>query len=223
MSSTPVILEKAALPLVVAKPKIRGVIHQWAVLGALGMGIVFVLCAPTARAAWGAGVFAASLTLLFLVSAIYHRVVWKPRARQWMRRADHASIFILIAGTYTPMALLAFSEEVGSIVLWITWGGAVLGVLQSLFWIKAPKVVSAALGLLVGWSVVPYFSEFKRGLGEANWWLVFTGGMVYTLGAIVYASKRPRLSPRWFGYHELFHSLTVVAASLHAIVVWRLF
>ncbi|MCL2314483.1 MAG: hemolysin III family protein, partial [Proteobacteria bacterium] len=150
ISSMPVGLEETAMPLLTQKPKIRGVIHQWASLAALAMGVVFVLCAPTARAAWGAGIFAASLTVLYLVSAVYHRVEWKPHARQWMRRADHASIFILIAGTYTPMALLAFSAELGLKVLLLTWGGAILGVLQSLFWIKAPKVVSAALGVLVG-------------------------------------------------------------------------
>ena len=186
------------------------------------MGIVFVLCAPIPKAAWGAGIFAASLTVLFLVSAVYHRVNWKPEARQWMRRADHASIFVLIAGTYTPIAMLALPEALGAKVLWVAWGGALLGIAQSLCWIKAPKAVAALLALLVGWSIVPYLSELKEGLGEVNWWLVLAGGIAYTLGAIAYASKRPRLSPRWFGYHEVFHALTVVAASLHAAALWRL-
>ena len=221
---TPMPAENALPPLPppVEKPKIRGLIHQWASLGAFAMGFAFVLCAPISKAAWGVGIFAASLTVLFLVSAIYHRVNWKPRARQWMRRADHASIFILIAGTYTPVALLAFPEETGRNILWMAWGGAFLGIVQSLLWIRAPKVVSALLALLVGWSIVPYFSELKKGLGTANWWLVLAGGLAYTLGAVAYASKRPRLHPRWFGYHEVFHSLTVVAASLHAIAIWRL-
>jgi hemolysin III len=210
------------MPLFEEKPKIRGVIHQWASLGALLMGIVFVACAPILRAAWGVGIFAASLTVLFLVSAVYHRIHWKPQARQWMRRADHASIFILIAGTYTPVAMLAFPAAVGQKILCIAWGGALLGIAQSLFWIRAPKVVSAILALLVGWSIVPYFSELKQGLGSAGWWLILAGGISYTLGAIAYASKRPRLSPRWFSYHEVFHSLTVVAAALHAIAIWRL-
>jgi len=209
-------------PLSAEKPKIRGVIHQWASLGALATGIVFVFCAPMAKAAWGAGIFAASLTAMFLVSAVYHRINWKPKARQWMRRADHASIFILIAGTYTPVALLALPESLSTRVLCIAWGGACLGILQSMFWIKAPKAVAAILALLAGWSIVPYLSELKEGLGEGNWWLVLAGGIAYSLGAIAYASKRPRLSPRWFGYHEVFHSLTVIAASMHAIAIWRL-
>ncbi|MCL2011672.1 MAG: hemolysin III family protein [Cystobacterineae bacterium] len=224
MSTSPAFVSSAEnpVPLLLEKPKIRGVIHQWAALCAFVMGIVFLFFAPFPRAAWGVGTFAASLSVLFLVSALYHRIHWKPHMRQWMRRADHASIFLLIAGTYTPMALMAFSAELSPKILIITWGGALLGMLQSLFWIRAPKVVSALLALLVGWSVVPYLSEFRRGLGELNWWLVLAGGLSYTLGAIFYAAKRPRLSPRWFGYHEVFHSLTVVAASLHAIAIWRL-
>jgi hemolysin III len=222
ISPAPVLSAENSTPLLAKKPKFRGVIHQWAALSALAMGVVFVLCAPASKAAWGAGVFFASLTVSFLVSAVYHRMNWKPQARQWMKRADHASIFILIAGTYTPMALLTFPEEVGQKVLWVAWGGALLGILQSLFWIKAPRMVSVILAVLVGWSIVPHLSEFRRGLGEANWWLVLAGGIAYTLGAVAYASKRPRLSPRLFGYHEMFHALTVVAASLHAVAIWRL-
>jgi len=212
----------ALLPLSQARPKARGVIHQWAALAALAMGVVLVLCAPNAKAAWGTGVFAASLTLMFSVSAVFHRLNWKPAAYLWIKRVDHASIFILIAGTYTPVALLALPEEIGRNVLWLAWGGALLGIAKALFWVRAPKVVSAVLAIGVGWSVVPYISELKQALGKANWWLVLVGGIVYTLGAVAYASKRPRLSPRWFGFHEVFHVCTVVAASLHTIAIWRL-
>jgi len=212
----------ALLPLSQTRPKARGVIHQWAALAALAMGVVLVLYAPDAKAAWGTGIFATSLTLMFSVSAVFHRRHWKPAAYLWIKRADHASIFILIAGTYTPVALLALPEEIGRNVLWVAWGGALLGIAKALFWVRAPKVVSAVLAILVGWSVVPYLSELKRALGGATWWLVLAGGIAYTLGAVAYASKRPRLSPRWFSYHEVFHALTVVAASLHAIAIWRL-
>ncbi|MBL9039425.1 MAG: hemolysin III family protein [Archangium sp.] len=201
------------------KPTLRGVLHQWSAGIALGAGLVLVAMAPTVRSSLGAGVFAASLVTLLTVSATYHRVNWSPPARAWMRRADHASIFILIAGTYTPVALLSLPEAVGSQLLLQIWGAATAGVVVSLFWAHAPKVITAALALLVGWLLVPYFSAVRQGLGELGFVLVLAGGVAYSLGAVAYAAKRPNPRPGVFGYHEVFHALTVVGAALHFAAV----
>jgi hemolysin III len=212
----------SAPPLAVEKPKLRGVLHQFAASCALGAGAVLIAVAPTARAATAAAIYAFSLVALFTVSATYHRVNWSVRGRAWMRRMDHASIFVLIAGTYTPLAMLGLPEAAGSGLLLAIWGGALLGVLQSLFWVHAPKVLTAALAVGVGWTMVPYFGDVRRGLGAAPFWLIISGGVAYTLGALAYAAKRPNLRPGVFGYHELFHALTLVGAALHFAVVLKL-
>ena len=164
------------------KPRLRGVLHQFAAAGALGAGLVLVAMAPGARSATAAALFAISLVTLFTVSATYHRVTWSPPARAWMRRMDHASIFILIAGTYTPVALLGLPEAASRTLLLAVWSGALLGVLQSLFWIHAPKVVTAVLAVGVGWTVVPYFDEARRSLGTRELTLILVGGVAYKIG-----------------------------------------
>jgi hemolysin III len=148
--------------LAVLKPSLRGVLHQWAAPVALGAGIVLVAMAPDLRAGLACAVFATSLVTLFTVSATYHRVTWQPAARAWMRRADHASIFVLIAGTYTPIALLGLPAATGTKLSLLVWTGAALGVLQSLFWVHAPKWVVAVLAVAVGWSIVPYLGEVRH-------------------------------------------------------------
>ncbi|WP_256569676.1 PAQR family membrane homeostasis protein TrhA [Myxococcus qinghaiensis] len=207
---------------VVEKPKLRGVLHQFAAVGALGAGAVLVSMAPTLRTATAAGLYAISLVVLFSVSATYHRVDWSVRARAWMRKMDHASIFILIAGTYTPIALIGLSGAAGDSLLLAIWCGALLGVVKSLFWAHAPKVLTAALALAVGWTLVPYLPEVRAALGGVELTLILLGGVAYTSGAIAYALKRPDLRPGVFGYHELFHALTIVGALLHFVVVLRL-
>jgi hemolysin III len=198
------------------------VLHQFAAASALGAGGVLVSMAPTPRAAAAAALYAISLVVLFSVSATYHRVDWSPRGRVWMRRMDHASIFILIAGTYTPVALLGVSGAAGDSLLLAIWCGALVGVLQSLFWVGAPKVITAALAVAVGWTLVPYLEDARRALGVTELSLILAGGAAYTTGAIAYALKRPDLRPGVFGYHELFHALTLVGAGLHFAVVLRL-
>lgn len=197
------------------KPTLRGVLHQWAAPLSLGAGMVLVALAPTVRAALGCAVFALSLVTLFTVSATYHRVTWQPNARAWMRRADHASIFILIAGTYTPIALLALPPGVGTRLFWIVWAGALAGILQSLFWVHAPKALTALLAVAVGWSIVPYIGEVRHLVAPLILALIALGGVAYTIGAAAYAAKRPNFKPGVFGYHELFHALTLVGALLH--------
>ena len=156
---------------------------------------------------------------LFAISAIYHRVQWQAeRSRARMRRADHASIFILIAGTYTPVALLGLGGDDGRRLLIMIWSGAIGGVLLSLFWVRAPKALTAAVAVAVGWMITPYFGEVRRLLGMAVW-LILAGGIAYTAGAIIYALRKPNPWPRTFGYHEIFHALTLVGASLHFAVI----
>lgn len=204
------------------KPRLRGVLHQFAAPGALGAGVVLVSMAPGPRSATAAALYALSLVVLFAVSATYHRVDWSTRARAWMRRMDHASIFILIAGTYTPVALIGLPEASGNSLLVAIWCGALLGVAQSLFWVQAPKVLTAVLAVAVGWTLVPYFGEVRQALGTSELVLIFAGGVAYTAGALAYALKRPDLKPGVFGYHEFFHALTLVGAALHFAAVLRL-
>jgi hemolysin III len=198
-----------------AKPRLRGVLHQWAALVALAAGLVLVGVARGGHAALAGGVFALSLVALFTVSAAYHRVTWQPAARAWMRRADHASIFVLIAGTWTPIALLGLPPGSGTVLCGVVWGGALLGVVVSLFWAHAPKAVTAALCIALGWSLVPCFAVLRRALSPLELSLIFGGGVAYTLGAIVYATRRFDLRPAVFGYHEVFHALTLAGAALH--------
>jgi hemolysin III len=209
----------SALPEAAGKPRLRGVLHQWAASCALGAGVVLISMAPTRRTAAAAALYALSLVVLFAISATYHRVSWSARARAWMRRLDHASIFLLIAGTYTPVAMVGLAEDSGNSLLLAIWGGALVGVLQSLFWVKAPKALTAALAVAVGWTMVPYLAEARRALGVGEMSLLVGGGVVYTLGALAYALKRPDPRPGVFGYHEVFHALTIVGAALHFAAV----
>jgi hemolysin III len=202
-----------------AKPLLRGVLHESAAWYSFGAGSVLVATADTFQAALAVAIYSLSLVALFGISAIYHRVHWtEPRARARMRRADHASIFVLIAGTYTPIALLGLGGDSGKRLLIVIWCGAAAGVLLSLFWVNAPKALTAAVAVLVGWTIVPYFAEVRAFLGGYIW-VVLAGGIAYTAGAVIYALKRPNPWPRVFGYHEVFHALTLVGALLHFAVV----
>lgn len=202
-----------------SKPKLRGVLHQWAIGCAAGAGLVLVAMAPTIRASFGAAVFALSLVTLLSVSATYHRVNWSPAARVWMRRADHASIFLLIAGTYTPVALLGLPPSSGDGLLLAIWVAASGGIAASLFWPNKPKVVTAIIALGVGWVMVPYFGEVRASVGPVGFALILAGGVAYSIGALAYAGKRPNLSPGVFGYHEAFHAMTLVGAACHFALV----
>ncbi|HEX7155185.1 MAG TPA: hemolysin III family protein [Thermoanaerobaculia bacterium] len=203
------------------KPALRGVLHHSAAWYALGAGSVLVAVASTPRAAIAAGIYSLSLVALFAISAIYHRVQWSEVGRARMRRADHASIFILIAGTYTPVTMLGLGGDDGRRLLITIWIGAAAGVLLSLFWVKAPKALTAAVAVVLGWTIVPYFDEVRVLLGGYVW-LIVAGGIAYTIGAVVYALRRPDPFPRVFGYHEVFHALTLVGALLHFAVIVKI-
>jgi hemolysin III len=205
-----------------AKPLLRGALHQAASWYALGAGSVLVAMASTPRAAVAAAVYSLSLVTLFAVSSTYHRVHWKtPTARARMRRLDHASIFILIAGTYTPISLLALGPDEGRRLLIVIWIGAAAGIILSVAWVEAPKALHAAAAVAVGWTITPYIGQVRRMMGD-ELWLIIAGGVAYTVGAIVYAVRRPNPWPKWFGYHEVFHALTLVGAFLHFAVIVKL-
>jgi hemolysin III len=200
------------------KPLLRGVSHEIAAGIALFAWLVLAALAPSGPARAAANVYGLSLVTLFAVSAVYHRPTWRPRARLVMRRLDHAAIFVLIAGTYTPMCLLLPSGT-GRTLLAVAWGGAALGVIQSVFWVKAPKPLVAAAYVVLGWVVVPVMPTLAATLGAGGITLLATGGGLYTLGAVVYAMRRPDPFPRVFGYHEIFHALVIAAAACHFALV----
>lgn len=198
------------------KPLLRGVSHEIAVAFALAGWIALVREAPGPRAVFAAAVYGLALTAQFGVSALYHRPDWGTRARLVMRRLDHAAIFLLIAGTYTPVSLLLPG---GRLLLALVWAGALAGMILSLLWPLAPKWLMAALAVALGWAVVPMLPSLRAAIGTGGLALLLAGGVAYTVGAFVYASRRPDPFPRVFGYHEVFHALVIVAAVCHYAVV----
>lgn len=193
------------------KPKLRGVFHELAFFVAVGIGIPLVLTATPGKARLSAIVFASCVAACFGASALYHRPTWQPRARSWFARLDHAGIYLLIAGTYTPFCLLVLSRGWAVPVLTIIWTGATAAILLKLFWPGLPKRASAAIGLALGWVAVVAFTQLLK-LPTAGLLLLLGGGLAYTLGAVTYARRRPDPFPRVLGYHEVFHGLTIVAA-----------
>ncbi len=203
-----------------AKPLLRGVSHEIAAFAALAAWVALAALAPSGRGRAAANVYGASLFALFFVSALYHRPNWPPRARAWMRRLDHSAIFLLVAGTYTPVCLL-LPPGSGLPLLAVVWGGAVLGIAQSVLWVDAPKPLVAAVYVALGWAVLPVLPTIRAVLGPAALALLAAGGAAYTLGAVIYAVRRPDPFPRVFGYHEVFHALVIAAAACHFAVVAR--
>jgi hemolysin III len=202
------------------KPRLRGVLHQWAFFASLVIGAVLVIVAPAGRGTLAAAIYAASVTSLFGVSALYHRIDWvSAGARRWMRRLDHTMIFVLIAGSYTPFALLVLDEPLATVMLIGVWAGAVAGSVMNLVWIDAPRWFVAVTYVLLGWVAVAALPGLIDELGVVATALVGAGGVLYTLGAVVYALRRPDPVPAVFGYHEVFHLLVIAAAALQYAVV----
>jgi hemolysin III len=196
------------------RPRLRGISHLIAAVVAGCAGLALVAGAPTTKAAVAAGIYAAGLTLQFATSAIYHRVWWRTaRARAWMRHADHAAIFVCIAATYTPFALLVLHGWLGVAILIAAWLGAAAGVVRELAWPGAPRWLAIAAYVALGWLAIPTAPWM---IGALGWkaLLVLGGGLLYTAGALVYAAQRPDPAPTLFGYHEVFHALVVGAAAL---------
>jgi len=206
-------------PLLV-KPRLRGVSHQWACLVSIGLGIALVITAPSGKATFAALVYALSVVTLFATSATYHRVNWRrPNARLWMRRLDHSAIFLLIAGSYTPFALLALDGTLADVILVIVWSGALGGILLKILWIDAPNWVVALIYVGLGWVAVAAAPGMVSAIGITAASMVGLGGVLYTIGAVVYARRRPDPVPTVFGYHEVFHVLVIVAAALQYAVI----
>jgi hemolysin III len=208
--------EATADAIALVKPKLRGVSHEWAFFLSLGFGAALIILAKTPKATLAVAVYAVSLSALFGCSALYHRVNWRrPRARLWMRRLDHSMIFFLIAGTYTPFALLVLHGALATAILVVVWAGAIAGAIVEMIWINHPKWASALIYLSLGWVAVAAFPELWSSLGVGGAMLVVAGGVLYTLGAVVYAVQRPNPNPAIFGYHEVFHLFVIAAAIAH--------
>jgi hemolysin III len=208
-----------------SKPRLRGVSHEWAFFVSLVAGAGLVVAAPTARATAMAAIYAASLSALLGVSALYHRVNWRrPEIRRWMRRLDHSMIFLLIAGTVTPFAVLVLKGALGDALLIAVWAGAAAGIIVEMVWVEAPKWVAVIVYLAVGWIGALGFPAIvvEAGLGAGV--LIAVGGILYTAGAIIYARQRPDPNPAVFGYHEIFHALVLAAAASHfaAVAIYAL-
>jgi len=202
-----------------AKPRLRGVSHEYAFFVSIATGVALIAAASDARARLAASIYAGAVTALLGTSALYHRVTWRPRARRWMRRLDHSMIFVLIAGTYTPVCLLALRGSLAHTILIVVWAGALGGVVFKLVWIDAPKWVFAAVYVALGWVSVAVFGELPAAVGWLGVAGLAGGGLLYTAGAVVYASERPNPWPRTFGYHEVFHAFVLAAAAMHYAVI----
>jgi hemolysin III len=200
------------------KPLMRGVSHQIAFFVTLVVGAILVAKASGASARIGCAIYAASVALLFGISALYHRPTWSKPARARMRRLDHSAIFVLIAGTYTPMALTLPSPAAHN-MLTVAWIGAALGVLRALFVPKAPKWLITVLALAMGWIAIFYFPAVQRMTGGSVVVWMWLGGAAYSIGAVIYAVRRPDPWPRVFGYHEIFHILVIVGVACHLVAV----
>jgi hemolysin III len=201
-------------------PRFRGVFHQYAFFAALAAGSVLVVLADGFRERFAVWVYAAALAAMLGASALYHRFPWRSAAaRLRARQLDHAMIFVFIAGTYTPFALLAFDGALGAIVLAAVWGGALLGVVEELVWIHAPRWVSAVAYLAVGWVGVIAVPQIFSALGVTVVVLLFVAAALYTLGALTYATTWPNPLPSTFGFHEIFHLLVVLAATTQYVAI----
>ncbi|GAA0612874.1 hemolysin III family protein [Sporichthya brevicatena] len=200
------------------KPHLRGWLHMGTFPVSVIAGFVLVAIPQEPRARLASAIFAGTASLLFGVSALYHRGNWGPRTTEILKRIDHANIFLIIAASYTPFALLLLDDRTGTIMLWIVWSGAALGVLVRSIWINAARWLSAPAYLILGWTAAFFVPQLVEG-GVATFVLLIVGGVLYSIGGIVYGLRRPNPSPRWFGFHEVFHSFTVVAWIVHYVAV----
>jgi hemolysin III len=201
-------MERAAAAL---KPRMRGWLHAGMFPLALTGGIVLITLSRSGPAVAACSVYALSACLLFGTSALYHRGDWGPRGDAVLRRLDHANIFLIIAGTYTPLAVLLLPSGQQVVLLSLVWAGAAAGIAFRVWWIRAPRWLYTLCYIALGWAAVFYLPDFARTGGAAVVVLVLAGGLLYTAGALVYGLTRPDPWPRWFGFHEVFHTLTIVA------------
>ncbi len=202
-----------------AKPWLRGRSHEYSFVVAVTLAPLMIVAAPGIMPRFVMAVYVAAIAGLFGISALYHRVDWAPRARTRMKRLDHSMIFLAIAGTYTPIAVYSLSSGVAKIVLLVVWIGAAMGIVVRNIWPDAPKPLTAVPYVAVGWVAVFVLADMWRSLGVAGFTLVAVGGLLYTVGAVIYAFRRPDPWPHTFGYHEIFHLLVIAGAALHYVSI----
>lgn len=196
-------------------PLLRGWLHLGTAPVAMLAGSALVILAPTLQARFTIAIFTLSAVALFSVSATYHTINWTPSVKRVLRRLDHANIFLIIAGTYTPLTVLWLDEGIATILLSLVWGGSVIGLLFRIFWLTAPRWLYVPIYIALGWAALLYLPDFYQTAGGLIVGLILAGGVLYSVGAIIYATKRPKLSQKYFGFHELFHSLTIAAFFCH--------
>jgi hemolysin III len=218
-------LDSLAESVAEAKPKLRGWMHLATAPLALAGGIVLIIMSPDTTTRWGSALFSASALVLFTVSAVYHTGSWSPRVWAFLRRFDHANIFVLIAGSYTPLTLILLEGTQRTVLLATIWASALLGVLFRIFWTDAPRWLYTPIYIAMGWVAIVFLPDFAHGaaerlggdVGTAVMVLIAAGGALYTLGGVVYGFQRPNPWPRWFGFHEVFHTFTIVAFVTHYV------
>jgi hemolysin III len=207
----------------ILKPRMRGWLHAYAAMASLATGVTLIAVSATfrgGRAGWPTAIYAATVTMLFGTSALYHRRGWSPRAHRVMKRLDHSMIFVFIAGTYTPFAALTLPRASSVAVLIVVWTGAVFGTILKTAWPDAPRALSVPLYIALGWVAVFVIPQMLHNYGVATLVLIGVGGVIYTVGALAYGFKKPNPFPGTFGFHEVFHLCTLLAAICHYIAVW---
>jgi hemolysin III len=210
-------------PASVLKPRMRGWLHVYAAIVSVITGITLISVSGALRgrqAGWTTAIYAVTVTLLFGTSALYHRRTWGPRGSSIMKRLDHSMIFVFTAGTYTPIAVITLSTDAAVAVLIVVWSGALAGVVLQSVWPNAPRKLSVPCYIGLGWVAIFVMPQVLHEGGVAAFTLIATGGVLYTLGAFVYAAKRPNPFPGTFGFHEVFHLCTLLAATCHYIAIW---
>ncbi|MDO5719495.1 MAG: hemolysin III family protein [Actinomycetaceae bacterium] len=202
------------------KPLLRGWIHLLSAPLSFIAALVLLILAPTLPSRIASAVYLVCSMLLFGMSAAYHRINWTPRAEAVMRRIDHSNIFLLIAGTYTPICVASLPTRDATVCLSIVWGGAVIGIITAIFWIHAPRWFTTGIYILLGWVALWYLPQLWETAGPAIVVLLIVGGVLYTMGAVVYGLKRPDPAPHVFGFHEIFHTFTVLAWICHCVAAY---
>lgn len=206
--------------LLAVKPHLRGWQHVAAAPLSLAASIVLTVLAPTSSTRWASAVYLVTSLLLFGISAVYHRFYWAPAWERFWRRLDHSNIFLLIAGTYTPLCVALLPSDDSRFILTLVWVAAAAGVILSVFWPAAPRWLIVALYVGLGWVAVWYLPQLWASGGPVVVLLIAAGGVLYTIGAVIYGLKKPNPSPTWFGFHEIFHTFTVLAWACQCIAVY---
>jgi len=219
VESVPTLSEPAEGSALRERPILRGWSHVAGAIAALVLAPILIVATQSGRPRAVAAVYAVGVIALFAVSAFYHRVAWPTRFAAFFRRLDHSMIFVFIAATYTPIAAFVLEGSASTFILWFVWSGALVGALIRMMWIDAPRSVVVLPYVAVGWCVIFVIDDVWRQIGVAGFVLLLAGGALYTLGGAVYAGKRPNPSPKWFGYHEVFHLLVVAAVAVHYVAV----